>query len=393
MVVWRRKVGPVPVVDLLLGAVLLVGAALTVRGPDRSAWSVADLAVSCAMAALVVFRRIAPRVVVAGFAGGLVVLAVIGEGTTAMWAFVALLIIAFSSAEQLPPRQALVATASLIASGIAYDAALDRDGIDAVVSPLVIIGLPAAAGAVLRRSRLQSDRLASLAQELAAQHDNARAAAVSAERTRIAREVHDVIAHTVGVMIVQAGAAERMLPVDHPAHDAVRTLRQTGKEAMVELRGVVGLLRTPGDEISTTQPGLEDVPALIDAARATTSVDDQVDPTLDLPAGPALTVYRTVQEALTNVQRHAAGAAVRLRIGIEGDRVVVVVEDHGGNATSPTEPPGFGLVGLAERAELYGGTLTSGPRPDRNGWRVRLELPVGEAPLAPLFGPSEVRAG
>ena len=118
---------------------------------------------------------------------------------------------------QLGRAQSAWAIGLLFLAAVAYNTSLDHEGVGSVLSPLVIVGAPAAAGLLLRHSRSQAADLARLADELAAQHDLIRAAAVLAERNRIARELHDVIAHTVGVMVVQAGAAEKQLPPGHPA--------------------------------------------------------------------------------------------------------------------------------------------------------------------------------
>jgi signal transduction histidine kinase len=307
----------------------------------------------------------------------LVALAVIGQGGTTTWAFIALLIVAFSTTERLPLRQALLAAGALLVAGIVYDAALDSSSaVSSVVSPLVIVGLPAAAGWLLRKSREQTAALGRLAAELAGQREQIREAAVLAERTRVARELHDVIAHTVGVMLVQAGAAERLLPPGHPAQAPVHAIRTTGKQAMGELRRVIGLLRTAGLEAPEPQPGLADLQALVERTRENAQIATFIDADLDVSAGEALTIYRTVQEALTNAQRHAHGASITVRVEKTGRRLTVSVEnDAPTRAADASGPPGYGLLGLAERADLYGGSFAAGPDAG-GGWHVRLELPM-----------------
>lgn len=380
MRLWQRSLGGVPILDAVIAAVLVVGAAGTVLDSSWSARVAAELVVSCLTAGSVIIRRRSPRVMAGLFSVGLVSLAALDQGGTTMWAFVALLVVSFSLTSELPPRSAAWAVLALLVAGIAYDATLDHNGIGSVISPVVIVGAPALAGIVVRRSREQAAELARVAADLAAQQEAVRAAAVLGERTRIARELHDVIAHTVGVMVVQAGAVEKQLPAGAPSVDAVRAIRHTGKEAMQELRRVVGLLRTADDVQVEPQPGLDALVDLIAAARCTCAVEADIDPTLVLPPGMALTAYRTVQEALTNAQRHAPGAAVSVSVGASGQELRVTVLDEG--APQPVardvvgDAPGFGLIGIRERAALYGGHLEAGPRPGRAGWQVCLRLPM-----------------
>ena len=375
-------------VDVVLAIVLVLGAAITVLALPWSIRTGVDLFVSCLMAAGVALRRVAPGVMAAVFAAGLATLAVVHQGETAMWAFVALLVVSFSITAELGRAQSAWAIGLLFLAAVAYDMSLDHEGVGSVLSPLVIVGAPAAAGLLLRHSRSQAADLARLADDLAAQHDLVRDAAVLAERNRIARELHDVIAHTVGVMVVQAGAAEKQLPPGHPAAKSVNAIRQTGKEAMQELRRVIGVLRAESEATDETQPGLEGLADLVEAARRTCTVELEVDEHLALSAGLALTVYRTVQEALTNAQRYAPGAHVRVGLRRSGHDVHVVVEDDGPGTRPDGDQPGYGLLGLAERAGLYGGRLVAGPRSGRPGWGVTLTLPLDASGTAGPGGPA-----
>ena len=379
MAVWRRSVRGVPLVDAALAVALVIGAGVTVLALPWSPRTSIDLVISCSMAAVVVLRRRAPVVMAGGFTAGLLALALVHQGSTTMWAFVALLVVAFSITAELPRPRSTWATVLLFLAAVAYDAATDRNGAGSILSPLVIVGAPAIAGLLLRHSRAQAAHLSVLARELAAQRDLVHEAAVLAERSRIARELHDVVAHTVGVMVVQAGAAEKRLQHGHPASESVRAIRQTGKEAMQELRRVVGVLRTTEEDAGLPQPGLGALAELVEVARRTCDVDTDIDDDLVLPSGMALTVYRTVQEALTNAQRYAPGSQVHVGLRRSGQEVEVTVEDSGSEVEVVGHQPGFGLIGLAERADLYGGSLEAGPRPGQPGWRVRTTLPL-EAP-------------
>jgi signal transduction histidine kinase len=363
-------------VDVALAVALVISAGFTVLALPWSPRTGIDLVVSCSMAAVVVLRRRAPLVMAGGFVAGLLALALVHQGSTTMWAFVALLVVAFSITAELPHTRSIWATVVLFLAAVAYDAATDRNGVGSILSPLVIVGAPASAGLLLRHSRAQAAHMSELAGELAAQRDVVREAAVLAERNRIARELHDVIAHTVGVMVVQAGAAETQLQPGHPASESIRAIRQTGKEAMQELRRVVGVLRTTEQDVGLPQPGLGALAGLVAVARGTCGVDTDIDDDLVLPSGMALTVYRTVQEALTNAQRYAPGSQVHVGLRRLGQEIEVTVEDSSSEVEVAGHQEGFGLMGLAERAELYGGSLEAGPRPGQPGWRVRMTLPL-----------------
>jgi signal transduction histidine kinase len=222
--------------------------------------------------------------------------------------------------------------------------------------------------------RTQASTQRAIAAEVAAAEQAL--AAVVEERTRIARELHDVIAHSVSTMVVQAGAAQQVVSED-PAFvaRALESIRTTGTGALDEMRRVVTMLRDPTDQGSLTpQPGLARVPALLDdvaAAGITTTLRiDDGDP---LPAGLDLAAYRIVQEALTNVRRHADASRVRVRIErVDGALHIEVSDD--GRGTSAATTGGHGLVGMRERASLYGGTLETSSGTD--GFTVRAVLPV-----------------
>jgi signal transduction histidine kinase len=209
--------------------------------------------------------------------------------------------------------------------------------------------------------------------------------AVLEERARIARELHDVIAHAVSVIVVQASAERRLLgPEQDSTLDTLDTIERAGREALTELRGLLGVLRAPADaDRLTPQPGLEALHTLLEEVRSagqTVSVNVEGEP-VALPAGVDLAAYRIVQEALTNARRHAAGshAAVTLRWR-RGELGIEVVDDGPGPAQAG-DPPGHGLIGLRERAALYGGGVETGAAGPEGGFRLRARLPI-EAPGA-----------
>jgi signal transduction histidine kinase len=227
--------------------------------------------------------------------------------------------------------------------------------------------------------------------------------AVVAERARIARELHDVVAHNVSVMVVQAdGAAYVLDTAPEQARTALQTISVTGRQALTEMRRLLGVLRDggtpadPGDYVP--QPGLEQLGDLIDQVRDTgLPVDFHSEGTpRPLPSGVELTAYRIVQEALTNTRKHGGpGAVAHVRLGYGGEVLTVLAEDDGRGAQAALYAErgaagrGHGLIGMRERVGMVGGRLETGPRPG-GGFRIRATLPLkGECPQdAPPGGPA-----
>jgi signal transduction histidine kinase len=206
-------------------------------------------------------------------------------------------------------------------------------------------------------------------------------AAILEERTRIARELHDVVAHAVSVIVVQAGAAEQVVDDDPEfVRTALRTVRSTGTEALAEMRRVVAILRETEDPAALQPPpGVGSLQALVDEARTGGLAAELVvaGRSRPLPAGLDVAAYRIVQEALTNVRRHAAASSVRVLLTYEEDAVhIEVVDDGVGPAGSSSG--GHGLIGMRERAALYGGRLETSSGAG-SGFTVRAVLPVAPA--------------
>ena len=232
---------------------------------------------------------------------------------------------------------------------------------------------PVLGGLLLRRSRRQSAELSRLAAELAAERQMHVRAAAIAERHRIARELHDVISHSVSVMVVQAGAAEQQLPADSPAREQLLAVRRTGKEALTELRRQLGVLRESPDESPAPLPLLTDVATLAEQPGVTLDYDEAA--IGDVPPGLALAAYRIVQECLTNARKHAAGAAVHVRVGRDGRGTGRRRDQRPGGALLEPGEGGHGLAGMRERAQMYAGHLEAG-HTDEGGWTVRARLPT-----------------
>lgn len=198
------------------------------------------------------------------------------------------------------------------------------------------------------------------------------------ERLRIARELHDVLAHSISVINVQAGVGLALLDSNpEQARTALTTIKAASKEALGEVRQVLDTLRTPGDAPRAPAPGLDRLPELVEqAAGAGLSVEVETDgDRIALPPGTDLAAFRIVQEALTNVVRHSGSRTARVRIGYAPGRLDLRIDDEGPATGSDADGSGNGLVGMRERAAALGGTIEAGPRPD-GGFGVRADLPV-----------------
>jgi len=235
------------------------------------------------------------------------------------------------------------------------------------------------AGDNLRVRQQRWAALAARARRLEEEREERARQAVTEERLRIARELHDVVAHSMSVIAVQAGVANHVIDSrPEQARTALATVETTTRAALVEMRRLLGVLRRPDEPAGslTPSPGLADVPALIaQFAEAGLAVEHAVTGTPDeVPDGVDLSAYRIVQEGLTNVLRHG-GPKAYLTIDHRPGCVRVAVADDG-NGRPATGTGGHGLIGMRERAAVFGGTLTAGPRPD-GGFEVEATVPYG----------------
>ncbi len=233
-------------------------------------------------------------------------------------------------------------------------------------------------GAYLRTRRLYVAELKERAFRAERAREEQARAAVANERARIARELHDAVAHGVTVMVVQAEAAEEMLSGDpERARQPLRKVQGSGREALVELRRLLGLLRDEEAEtLRGPQPALADLEALIaDVEEAGLPVELRVDgERVALPSGLDLSAYRIVQEALTNTLKHAGPATATVDV-IYGDGALELEISDDGLGQAVSNGAGHGLAGMRERVALYGGELTCGPRAE-GGYVVRARLPL-----------------
>lgn len=236
-------------------------------------------------------------------------------------------------------------------------------------------------GIVQRRLSERARASAADADTARRERDAAARVAVEEERTRIARELHDVVAHAVGLMVLQAGGARAVL--DHrpeEARHALQNIEETGRQGLAEMRRLVGILRGSDPGQREPLPGLAEIPVLADAARSGgLEVDLEIDGAVGtVPPGVQLAAYRLIQESLTNVRRHARATRVDISLSREPGGLCVVVEDDGSGAGPADERSGggHGLPGMRERVRVYGGDLEVGPGGALGGWLVRARLPL-----------------
>jgi signal transduction histidine kinase len=256
-----------------------------------------------------------------------------------------------------------------------------QDSWRALISYAVTIGAIWLCGLYISTRRKYTLSLEERAERLERERDAQAEVAAAAERARIARELHDVIAHSISVMVVQADGAAYTVGSDAArARRAMEAIGGTGRQALMEMRRMLGVLReSDGAATLAPQPGVEQLSDLVEQIRAAgLPVELAVDgDRLSLPVGQELAIYRIVQEALTNVMKHA-GPVATARVALHyGDRAVEVrIRDDGRGATF-TDGRGHGLVGMRERAAVYGGDVSAEPVPG-GGFEVVAWLPVKE---------------
>ena len=243
---------------------------------------------------------------------------------------------------------------------------------------LMFLGGPFVVGRVMRRRRAHERVLTGRAEELELEGEERARAAVVEERARIARELHDVVAHALSVMVLQARGGRRALaPEAQRVREAFDTIERSGRQALEEMRRLLGVLRQSDEELALApQPSLRRLEDLVGNVRqAGLPVELEVDGEIGgLPPGVDVSAYRIVQEALTNALKHAGPARARVRISrSEGDLEIQVLDDGGGPASS--DGSGHGLVGMAERVAVYGGKLEAGKQPE-GGYLLNARLPL-----------------
>ncbi|WP_255953214.1 sensor histidine kinase [Streptomyces odontomachi] len=389
-------------VDSFWAVVLLgvQGVSLAASGPEvrNDEPSFAAIPISLALGLVIALRRrMADRMLVLATVAGL---AQVAAGVQVMPLDFAMLVIIFTVAandQRWASRFGLIAglCAAPVAELARLTGPMDNPStlgkVLVTVFQMVPFALAWVLGDSLRTRRAYFAQLEERAARLEREREAQAKVAVAAERARIARELHDVVAHNVSVMVVQAdGAAYVLDAAPDQAKKALETISGTGRQALAEMRRLLGVLRTGEQRESgeyVPQPDVEQLDELIDQVRAAgLPVDFKVEGTpRPLPSGVELTAYRIVQEALTNTRKHGGpevGASVRLVYFDDG--LGLLVEDDGAGASDEayeeggSDGRGQGLIGMRERVGMVGGTLDAGPRPG-GGFRISALLPLKPA--------------
>jgi signal transduction histidine kinase len=375
--------------DALVAVVLAVSAVTTVLSGTPAFGEPESLGLALALCSTVpvaVRRRWPiPVATVLLFANG-ADLAAAAPHEAALQPYVALVLAGYSVGSRAEGRfsVALPACLALLAVPVFALALADHQSLGNEITSYVWLVAAWGTGRVVRGMRRKTRELEAANAELAAHREIAAEAAVAVERGRIARELHDVIAHNVSMMVVQAGAAARVLDADEPqVRAALDTIADTGRQTVDEMRSLLGILRSGAGERAdrAPQPGLADLATLADGLRRSgIAVDWRVEgEPQPLPRSLDLSAYRIVQEALTNSLKHSRGARAQVVVRYAEGSLGLEISDSGGarngHAPVPTSTVGgHGIVGMRERVALFGGELTALPTPD--GFRVSATLPL-----------------
>jgi signal transduction histidine kinase len=384
----RREVGDLGLLDVALAVCLAVFAQMNLHFHlDNSTRYGSEFAagVVVALATLALaWRRRRPLLTLCVVAAAIAVPELFMRLTFTLWGhFVPLLVAAYAVARWCPHRRdsavGVAVTLAAIAVPMLRVPSIGTAG--NVPFALVPVTVAVVAGRVQWIRENRHRELAAHASRLESAYEAQIAAAVADERARIARELHDIVAHCVSVMVVQAGASEDLLDRDpQRAREPLRAVQETGRQAVAELGRMLGLLRDrdPGGLDLAPQPGTAQLPELAERMRAlglpvrlTVSGDPR-----PLPPGVDLTAYRVAQEALTNALKHG-GPGVKAHVEVRYQPLTLELEIADDGPASSATGTGHGLIGMTERAAIYGGTIEAGARPE-GGFRVRITLPVDE---------------
>jgi signal transduction histidine kinase len=372
--------------DLGLGVAMALAVMIEAAYGHHSEGSAAlNLLLYGVVGAIFVAQPLRPRELTLALLLALALVSLVGTDAAAMATSLFMLAIAiFRAAYVLDDRSAALIGAALLITVPVVTVEHGNASVGDYLFPIVIFAIAASVARGLRHRSLLARELALRTERLDAEREVEAAAAVAEERRRIARELHDVVAHSVSVMVVQSGAARRVLD-EHPdgAVTALAEVERSGRQALSELRRLLGLMRD-GDEsaaVREPQPTLAGLGDLVGRARQAglpVELRQEGEP-YPLPMGCDLAAYRVVQESLTNALQHAgqhARATVLLRWTDEG--LELDISDTGQGLIAPAGPAdgplGQGLVGMRERVALCGGDLQAGPR-SHGGFRVRARIP------------------
>ena len=370
--------------DAAIAAVLIVGAVVELATAETIGSRPVTVAAALLMTVPVAVRRHFP-IGALGFCLATFIAQALAGGSASQTGVpaLALLFLIYAIATRrsgLASAVGLVLPTAAIFLGLSIETVrgTDRHTFTDYLIPVLWLTTPWLFGYAMRG---RASRIAALENEtvrLAREREERARAAVAAERRRIARDLHDVVAHNVSVMVVQAAAAEEVLGRDpERARAPLTAIQETGNQALIEMRRLLGILRAKDEALASgRQPGLAGLDVLVtDFREAGLPVDLTVEGELaSLSAGVDLAAYRIVEEALTNALKHARGAETRVSVRRVDGAVELEVDDDG-PGPGEGDNGGHGLIGMRERAMLYGGTLHAGRR-DGGGFAVRARLPL-----------------
>jgi signal transduction histidine kinase len=367
--------------DVVLASAILLGSVADIYvHPQGSGWGgpqVLMLLSALLISVPLLWRKRYPiAVLVAVFVGGLLDVAAVAPHQAGFEPFVAEIVAFYSVGAHEDERRSVAAYVISVVVGLVPAAILNSTP-GSVGAVLVWTFAAWLVGRIIRSWRSRAEALERANRELEQQRELQAEAAVAVERGRIARELHDVIAHNVSMIVVQAGAAARVLEGAQPhVRAALEAIETTGRDTVDEMRRLLGVLRDDGNgALLSPQPGLADLGQLVANVREAglpveVRVEGEASP---LPPALDLTAYRIAQEGLTNALKHAGPACAELVLRYEASSVEIEVRDNGaGSGTGGGT--GHGLVGMRERAALWGGRLEAGRTV--GGWCVRAWLPI-----------------
>lgn len=366
---WHLRIGGFALPDLVLtGGLTLVAVASVLTGnPDEGPVAI-TLPVALVTTTALIWRTRAPVVTAALVLGAGLVQTLVSSSPGSIWALVVLIIAMYSIAARY--REGVAALIGIAFVGILLVEERIDDGPDYVFIAVLFGGT----WLLGRASRLWRGRVTRAEREQA----HLARLAVADERIRIARELHDIVAHSLSVISVQSDAA--LAALDHDparAREPLRVIGESSRRSLHEIREVLHLLRTDDGEPLQPTAGLDTVPDLIeDGRRRGLEIDSDIPPRpMALPAVVERAAYRILQESLTNAVKHAPGSRVRVRVDARHDVLDIEVVDDGGAARAHLPGSGVGLIGIRERALALHGTFEAGPT--RAGFRVHVTLPIG----------------
>jgi signal transduction histidine kinase len=374
------------VTDGVIAAAFVTAGQLGLHFNDGSSWiGHASLAVSApfvaAMAVPLVCRRAAPFLTLCLVAAAVVLPRLFADVTLPLWGGLGALVLAVYSCSR-HARRPLDRYAPLVP---AFTLAILSYEIRGFASwseysfSVPVLAVAWLTGQGLRRWERNSALLREHLDDVTATEQARAASAVADERARIARELHDVVAHSISVMVIQAGSARLRLRTD-PAtsEEALHSVERTGRQALAEMRRMLGVLRTDDQDLALTpQPGLRGLDQLLDQMRAAgLTVEARVEgvPVL-LPPGLDLSAYRIVQESLTNALKHAGHTCATVRVAYQPDRLLLDIANQPGLTPRRRDGGGHGIVGMRERAALFGGSMKAEPQPG-GGYKVQAAIPL-----------------